>query len=139
MGEQQWQVKAQIRPNHRFGRLSLLVTATRLRGARMEAKRSFLPERLPTIYGRNFQMDKPQTPQPDHVPDAGKMTSQTTVADEMSIERWAVYERMRLEEFMAFWRNGAAGNNIDGMPADAFPATMPIGEWDEQYRSFGGG
>jgi hypothetical protein len=57
--------------------------------------------------------------------------------DEISLEQWITLERLRLDEFVAFWRNGAAGHNSDGMPAEAFPHRMEPGEWDEQYRSFG--
>ena len=39
-------------------------------------------------------MDKPQTPQPDHVPDAGKMVSQTTVAAPIVVP-FAVYALVR--------------------------------------------
>lgn len=57
----------------------------------------------------------------------------------MTIEQWIVLERLRQDEFVVFWRNGAAGHDAGGAPADAFPTIMPAGEWDEQYRGFGGG
>ena len=64
--------------------------------------------------------------------------SQTTADYDVNIERWIALERLRLEEFVAFWRSGAAGNDMNGAPADAFPTHQPIEEWDEQYRCFGG-
>lgn len=58
--------------------------------------------------------------------------------DDIRIERWIVLEQLRLDEFVAFWRNGAAGNDMNDAPAEAFPTAMPVEEWDEQYRSWGG-
>jgi hypothetical protein len=62
----------------------------------------------------------------------------TADPDDITIGRWITLERLRLDEFVAFWRNGAAGRNMDGVPADAFPTSQPVGDWDEQYRSWGG-
>lgn len=56
--------------------------------------------------------------------------------DEISLETWIALERLRLDEFVAFWRSGQAGNNMDGAPADAFPTHQPADEWDEQYLSW---
>jgi hypothetical protein len=64
--------------------------------------------------------------------------NETTDGD-MTLDRWVVLERLRLDEFVAFWRSGQAGHNSEGIPADAFPAQQPVGEWDEQYRGWGGG
>lgn len=58
--------------------------------------------------------------------------------EDIGIVQWVALERLRLNEFVAFWRNGQAGNNTDGIPPDAFPIRQPVGEWDEQYRSWGG-
>jgi hypothetical protein len=60
--------------------------------------------------------------------------------DEIAIplEQWIVLERLRLDEFAASWRQGMKGESPDGIPVEAFPAKMPVGEWDEQYRSWGG-
>jgi hypothetical protein len=65
-------------------------------------------------------------------------TTETNDQDDITLERWIALERLRLDEFVAFWRNGQAGNNMDGIPVDAFPTKQPVGEWDEQYRSWGG-
>lgn len=62
----------------------------------------------------------------------------TNAEDAMTLRQWATLERLRLDEFMAWWESGAAGHNMDDIPADAFPAQQPVGEWDEQYRSWGG-
>jgi len=62
------------------------------------------------------------------------------VADEynMTVRQWALLERLRLDEFVAWWEAGGSGNNMDGIPANAFPATQPVPDWDEQYRGWGG-
>lgn len=59
--------------------------------------------------------------------------------DIMTLRQWATLERLRLDEFMAWWENGAAGHNTDDIPVEAFPAAQPVEEWDEHYRSWGGG
>ena len=57
--------------------------------------------------------------------------------DDITIDRWMTGEMKRLADFVAFWRNGSVGGNPT-TPADAFPPYMPAGEWDEQYRTWGG-
>jgi hypothetical protein len=58
-------------------------------------------------------------------------------AENISLEQWIVLERLRLEEFAAFWRNGQNGHDANLASFD-FPVRQPVGEWDEQYRSWGG-
>lgn len=73
-------------------------------------------------------------------PDTTDIDAATGCADDdISLERWYVLERLRLDEFMAFWQNGHDGHNTEGIPADAFPMEQPVGEWDVQYRWFRGG
>lgn len=69
----------------------------------------------------------------------GKSETTTGCADDeiMTLERWYVLERLRLDEFMAFWKNGHHGEDADGTPAAAFPLEQPAGEWDEQFRFWG--
>lgn len=70
---------------------------------------------------------------------ATPMSDQSTAeTDDITLEQWVVLERLRLDEFVAFWRNGQAGHNTDGTPADAFPSCQPVGEWDEQYLGWSG-
>jgi hypothetical protein len=48
----------------------------------------------------------------------------------VTLDNWLAAERERLEQFARYWRD-----NRESMP-DEFPAEMPTGEWDEQYRAY---
>lgn len=61
----------------------------------------------------------------------------TQTTDDLTIDRWMTGEMRRLSEFIAWWRAGQQGGQAD-IPAEAFPRELPAGEWDEQYRSWGG-
>jgi hypothetical protein len=47
------------------------------------------------------------------------------------ITEWAKSEKERIDKFVAWWKENAVRD------AAAFPAKMPGGEWDEQYRCWG--
>jgi hypothetical protein len=56
--------------------------------------------------------------------------AQTT---DMPLDEWLREEEYRLRAFAAWWRSERAGS------PEQFPDRMPAGEWDEQYRCWGGG
>lgn len=53
--------------------------------------------------------------------------------DEIPIENWIALERKRLDEFTALWRDGAVKE------PENYPVILSVGDWDEQYRCWGGG
>lgn len=50
-----------------------------------------------------------------------------------ALSDWIEGEKRRLDEFAAWWIAERPRNS------ELFPEAMPLGEWDEQYRSWGGG
>ena len=48
------------------------------------------------------------------------------------LSAWIKDERARLDAFAASWRK------TNATEPEHFPMEMPPGEWDEQYRSWGG-
>lgn len=53
--------------------------------------------------------------------------------DEWTLDAWLEDERQRLDRFAAEWRKSMTTD------PELYPAVMPNGEWDEQYRSWCGG
>jgi len=50
-----------------------------------------------------------------------------------TVDDWLAAEKGRLDEFAHWWKHNQP------IKPEEFPATMPLGEWDEQYRCWGGG
>ena len=57
----------------------------------------------------------------------------TSAAKEWPVAEWAATEKTRRDDFVNWWQH----NQI--RDAAMFPATMPLGGWDEQYRCWLGG
>lgn len=55
---------------------------------------------------------------------------QTTADRPVGLEKWLSIEKRRLDEFAAHWLVETAKNPMH------FPPALPLGEWDEQYRSW---
>jgi hypothetical protein len=57
---------------------------------------------------------------------------------EVHIEDWVMREQALLRDFVKYWQRGQRGRDPNGTPVEAFPEKMPLGEWDDQYRSWAG-
>lgn len=57
------------------------------------------------------------------------MTSDQNVDVQLGV--WIAAEKERLDTFAAWWFAGTQGDQ-----PNAFPYTLPEGEWDEQYRTW---
>lgn len=57
----------------------------------------------------------------------------STPPREWSVEEWTEAERAGVDDFVRWWQHNHTRS------AEEFPATLPLGEWDEQYRCYQGG
>jgi hypothetical protein len=64
--------------------------------------------------------------------DARIFPQATGQAKTASLSDWIEAEKKRIDEFGMWWREN---HRLD---PDPFPFEMPLGEWDDQYRSWGG-
>ena len=60
------------------------------------------------------------------------MQPEATANRPVNLERWVFLEKRRLDEFAAHWLVEAVKNPMH------FPQSLPLGEWDEQYRLWEG-
>jgi hypothetical protein len=56
------------------------------------------------------------------------------MSEETPLDVWVAEEKARLDQFAEWWKAEAQGKH-----PDRHPMTMPDGEWDENYRCWGGG
>lgn len=56
--------------------------------------------------------------------------SDTQHTNEITIDKWVEVEVKRISRFMSIYQNCISTD------PECFPATMLVGEWDEQYNGF---